>query len=47
MILNNVERDIFRDNLHRDGIRKALGVLWWNLRFEVGYAIGGFTNAKR
>lgn len=25
----------------------GLAVAWWNLRFEVGYKIGGFTDATR
>lgn len=25
----------------------SLPVAWWNLRWRVGYAIGGFTSARR
>jgi hypothetical protein len=37
----------FVKNLRSGGPRKALSVLVHNVRFQVGYAIGGFTSAKR
>jgi hypothetical protein len=31
----------------RRGHRQSLRTLVWNTRFEAGYKIGGFTQAKR
>lgn len=31
----------------RDALRWNLRVAYWNLRFRVGYKIGGFTSAHR
>lgn len=28
-------------------IKTRLGVLIWNMRWNIGYKIGGFTSAKR
>jgi hypothetical protein len=42
-----VEREIFVQNLRQRGLRDAVSVLVWNLRFELGYAIGGFSRASR
>lgn len=47
MISWHIELEIFRDGLRQYGLRKAVATLWHNIRFEVGYWIGGFTHAER
>jgi hypothetical protein len=37
----------FRANARRYGVRAAFQTLVWNVRFGVGYRIGGFTDARR
>jgi hypothetical protein len=34
-------------NFIRDARRWGLGTAWHNLRFTLGYRIGGFTSAQR
>lgn len=37
----------FVDDAPRCGLVPAFATLYWNLRFNLGYRIGGFTSAQR
>jgi hypothetical protein len=37
----------FVANLRYHGLRQSLRTLVWNIRFEAGYRLGGFTSARR
>lgn len=37
----------FRDNARKFGVRSAAATFIWNVRFGIGYFIGGFTRARR
>lgn len=37
----------FMENFRYFGPRQSVRTLAWNLRFELGYRIGGFTRATR